>query len=425
MADVDPAELREAPSAATALSVPRPRSFSTFDAMEIPTFRWFLLSTVLGVLGFQIQYVALGWFVYLLTGSALFLGLITSVQAVCQTCISPIGGVIADRVERRTYIMLVRTITVGVAIFVAVVVVTHQVTYAELVIAAGILGVGFGLNGPARQALLAQLVGGDLLINAVSLTSGGMNLMRIVGPAVGGFLIGVIGVGGIFVMLIFLYAGVILALVPIPPQPYTRESKAKNALGDLVVGMSYTYRQPQVFGLLLLGTVPLFFAMPYSALLPIFAEGIWHAGPEGFGFLAAAPGVGGLVGALVVASLSYYRYKGRLMLLCAALYGVFLAAFALSPSLWLAAFWLFLVGIVSVAYGALVSSLVQVIIPNEMRGRVMSFYQMSFGVSGLSALPASAVAVAIGAPVTIAICGGLVVVSAVAIYRLRPVLAAL
>ena len=396
--------------------------FTTFSAFRVVSYRWFLGSSVTGVLGFQMQAVALGWLVYILTGSALDLGIITTTQAICQTGISPLGGVIADRVERRTFIIFVRLITVVAATTLGALVLLNRITYPELVIAAGVYGISFGLNGPARQALLAQIVGTDLLINAVSLMSAGMNLMRIIGPAVAGFLIGVIGVGGIYVVLVFLYSAVILQLLPIPPYPLEQREKPKNVLGDLKAGLSYSYSKPSVFGLLLFGTVPLFFAMPYVSLLPIFAEQVWHAGAQGFGILAAAPGVGGLVGALIFASFSNYRYKGRLMVVCAASVGVLLTLFALSPNLYVASFFLLLSGGVSVTYGAIVSSTVQSIIPNEMRGRVMSFYQMSFGISGLSALPASALATAIGAPDTIAICGCCVVIVSVAIYRLRPVI---
>jgi MFS family permease len=414
----NPAETRT-----KSISKPRRRfAVTTFSAFQVRPFRWFFLSTITGVLGFQMQAVALGWLVYILTGSALYLGIITTTQAVCQTCVSPLAGVIADRVERRTYIMAVRSITVVVAVMLAILVVTNRVTFPELVVAAAILGIAFGLNGPARQALLAQIVGNDLLMNSVSLQSGGMNSMRIVGPAVAGFLIGVVGVGGVYVLLAFLYLAVILFLVPIPTYPLAVRKDPKNVIGDLMNGVSYSYQKPAVFGLLLFGTVPLFFAMPYVALLPVFAEQVWHVGAQGFGLLAAAPGIGGLVGALAVASFGQYRYKGRLMIVCAVLYGALLCAFALSPSFHLAAFFLLLSGGASVTYSATVSSLVQTIIPNEMRGRVMSFYQMSFGVSGLSALPASALATAIGAPRTVLICGFLAILASIAIYRLRPVL---
>ena len=398
---------------------------NTFNAFEVPAYRWFFLSSTAGTLGYQMQGVALGWLVYILTGSAVHLGLITTTQAVCQVAVSPMAGVIADRVERRTYIMLVRLITVLTAATLAALIITHRITYPELVIGAAIFGIGFGLNGPARQALLAQLVGNERLINAVSLMSGGMNLMRIVGPAAAGFLIGAIGVPGIYVLLVLCYLSVIAALLPVPPQPVAPRHPGRNALGDLIDGLSYSYRHPAVFGLLLLGTVPLFFAMPYVPLLPVFAEGIWHTGATGFGILSAAPGIGGFIGALGVASFTNFHRKGRLTIASVSIYGLALSAFALAPSFHAAVAFLLVAGIAAVAYSATVSSLVQSIIPNEMRGRVMSFYQMSFGISGLSALPVSAIATSIGTPVTVAGCGILVVVSGLLIYRLRPVLGTL
>ncbi|MCL4545820.1 MAG: MFS transporter [Chloroflexi bacterium] len=407
------------------LATPLPRHTATFVALEIAPFRWLLLSTITGVLGFQMQAIALGWLVYLLTGSAVSLGLITTVQAVTQTLVSPLAGVIADRVERRSYIMAVRSITVVVAAIVATLVVSGHIRYDELVIAAMMIGIAFGLNGPARQALMAQLVGKDALINAVSLMSGGMNLMRIIGPAIAGFLIGSLGVGGVYILLACLYLAVILAMIPVPRQPAQPGATSRNVLADLRGGLAYSYRQPAVFGLLLFGTIPLFFAMPYASLLPIFAERIWHGGSLGYGVLAAAPGVGGLSGALATATWGHRSRKGLLLIFGAVIYGASLTTFALSPDIPIAALCLGLSGAAGVVYSATVNSLVQSIIPNEMRGRVVSFYQMSFGISGLSALPAGEIATAIGAQATVASCGVLVVLAAIFIYHLRPVLARL
>ena len=410
---------------AKAAPIASSRQFSTFGAFQIRSYRWLFGSTVSGTLGFQMQSIALGWLVYLMTGSAVALGAITSTQAICQTSVSPLAGVLADRVERRTFIMLVRSLTVIVALYLAIRVLTNQITYFELLVAAAIFGIAFGLNGPARQALIAQLVTADLLLNAVSLISAGMNLTRIVGPALAGVMIGVIGVGGIYVVLVILYSAVIIQLVPVPPQPIQNQGPQRNVFVDLLDGFSYSVRMPAVFGLLLLGSVPLFFAMPYAPLLPIFAEQIWHSGATGYGALAAAPGIGGLIGALVVASMGQYKYKGRLMLIALVVFGAALSAFALAPSFLVAEIALLVVGGASVTYTALVSSLLQLSIPNEMRGRVMAFYQMSFGISGLSALPASAVAASIGAPSTIAICGILTAVAGVVIFAFRPTLLSL
>lgn len=366
------------------------------------------------------QGVALGWLVYVLTHSAVALGLVTTMTAICETIFAPIGGVIADRVERRNYIALVRLITLAVAVFLATVVSLGIITYWELIVGAACFGIGFGLNGPARSALLAQIVDTDTLINAVSLNSGGMNLMRILGPAAAGFLIGIINIAGIYIILACCYVAVILTILKVPRMPLAPHTGRRDVFGDMIGGAVYSYRHPEVFGLLLLGSVPLFFAMPYISLLPIFAERIWNVGAQGYGYLAAAPGIGGFVGALVVASMSNIKRKGRLIYISLILYGAMLSAFALAPNFYIGMLFLTISGGMGVAYSSTVSSIVQMIIPNEVRGRVMSFYQMSFGISGLSALPASALATIIGTPFTIAICGVCVIVSAVVIFRLRP-----
>ncbi|HLI51096.1 MAG TPA: MFS transporter [Thermomicrobiaceae bacterium] len=397
-------------------------SNTTFHAFQTRAYRWFFASSTVSVIGFEMQGVALGWLVYQLTHSAVALGLVTTMTAICETIFAPIGGVIADRVERRNYIAFIRLITLAVAIFLAVVVSLGIITYWELIVGAAFFGIGFGLNGPARSALLAQIVDTDTLINAVSLNSGGMNLMRILGPAAAGFLIGVINIAGIYVILALCYVAVILTILQVPRMPLAPHTGRRDVFGDMIGGAKYSYQHPEVFGLLLLGSVPLFFAMPYISLLPIFAERIWNVGAQGYGYLAAAPGIGGFVGALVVASMSNLKRKGRLIYISLILYGAMLAAFAVSPDFYLGMLFLTISGGMGVAYSSTVSSIVQMIIPNEVRGRVMSFYQMSFGISGLSALPASGLATLIGTPYTIALCGILVIVSAVVIFRLRPTL---
>ena len=420
------AELDEPPSDIKPLPpVDRRFTLTTFSAFRVSAFKWLFISGNVGTLGYQMQGVALGWLVYVLTHSAVYLGAITTMESISQFVASPIGGVIADRVERRNYILIVRLITVVTAAVVLALVATNRITILDLIIAAAFFGIAFGLNGPARQALLAQIVGKDLLMNAVSLTSGGMNLMRILGPAAAGFLIGITGVQGIYAILLICYIGVIVALLPVPRQPLEPNTKPRNVVGDLSDGLSYSFRDPAVFGLLLIASVPLFFAMPYIPLLPIFAESIWHSGAMGYGVLSAAPGVGGLIGALGVASFSHARQKGRIILIGSLVYGLALSLFALSPNIPAAVIFLAVAGAMGVTYSATVSSVVQTIIPNEMRGRVMSLYQMSYGISGLSALPASAIASLFGAPATIVGCGLLTASSVLIIFKLRPVLATL
>jgi MFS family permease len=425
-AAVSSLDLDEPPSHEAALPpVDRRFALTTFSAFRVAPFKWLFISSVVGTLGYQMQGVALGWLVYVLTGSAVYLGAVTTTESICQTLISPIGGVFADRFERRNYILLVRVITVVAAAALVVLVGTHRVTILDLIIAAAFFGLAFGLNGPARQALVAQLVGKDLLMNAVSLMSGGMNLMRIFGPAAAGLLIGVIGVQGIYGILLICYIAVMVALLPVPRQPVEPRVAPQNMIGDISDGLSYCYRDSAVFGLLLVGTIPLFFAMPYIALLPIFAEKIWHSGAIGYGILSAAPGVGGLMGALGIASFSNARNKGRIIIGGAVVYGLALSIFAISPNIPIAIVFLALAGAMGVSYSATVSSVVQTIIPNEMRGRVMSLYQMSYGISGLSALPASAIAGFVGAPITIAGCGILAAASSLIILKFRPVLGSL
>ncbi len=409
-----------APEAAGGEALPaleRPAPSGPFAALAISSFRWLFLSTMCGVIGFQMQQVAMGWLVYELTHSALKLGLVTAAQAITQLGVSPVAGVIADRVERRNYIIVVRLVTVAVGAALTVLIWTHEIQYWQLLAGAAIIGIGFGLNGPARQALLADLVGPRYLLNAVSLNSAGMNVTRIVGPSVAGVLLGVVGAGGVFAANTALYATVILFMVPVPRRFATRERTKEPLLTELSGGVSYIRERPDISAILLVGTLPLFFAMPYVALLPIFATTVWHSGAIGFGLLSSAPGLGGAVGGVMVGSIAEGRRKAPLMLAGVIAYGALLVAFALSPSIYLALPLLALIGFAAIVYTSINATLVQLLTPNAMRGRVMSFYQMSFGLGQFGALPASALAQVAGAPATMAVAGGAVVVLGVAFAR--------
>ena len=380
-----------------------------FPSLGIRSFRWLFISTMCGIVGFQMQNVAMGWLVYMLTHSALKLGIVTSAQALAQLTISPVAGVIADRVERRNYIITVRFVTVAVGAALTILIWTHRIAYWHLVVGAAIIGTGFGLNGPARQALLADLVGPEYLLNAVSTMSGGMNVARIVGPAVAGVLLGILGAGGVFFINTLLYGAVILAMLPVPRRFATAEREKDGIVRELIGGVDYVRTHGAILTLLLFGVLPLFFAMPYVALLPIFATQVWHGGSIAFGLLSSAPGLGGAVGALVVTPLTGSRRKAPYMLLGASAYGALLVAFALSPTIVLALPVLAVAGFATILYTSVNSALVQSLTPNQMRGRVMSFYQMSFGLGQFGALPASALAQVAGAPLTVALGGSIVV----------------
>jgi MFS family permease len=255
----------------------------------------------------------------------------------------------------------------------------------------------------------------------MSLGSSAMNATRIVAPAVGGLLIATpIGIGGGFAVLTVLYGVAALLTVGLPKMPVLDRDTKVTFFGDFAGGFSFIRRNELVLGLLLLSTVPVIFMMPYQTLLPVFAKDVWDVGGVGLGVMQAVSGVGGLAGGLVVANMDRYPRKGRIMFIAAMSTGVFLIAFALSPIFGVALPLLTMVGFSSMIFMTVNNTVLQSVIPDNVRGRVMSVMMMTFGLMPLGAVPASIAAAFIGTPAVVAIGGVLMMTTVVALFALYP-----
>jgi MFS family permease len=301
-----------------------------------------------------------------------------------------------------------------------VLIVTGLINFLQLIVLSTLSGIAFSFNMPARQAAIPNLVPRELLMNAMSLGSSAMNATRILAPAVGGLLIAPIGVGGGFAVLTALYALAVVFSFGLPKMPSGERDAKVTFFSDFADGFRFIRGNPLVLGLLLVSTVPVVFMMPYQTLLPVFSEDVWDVGANGLGLLQAMSGVGGLVGGLIVANMDNHPQKGRIMFVSAMLTGVFLIAFALSPSFSLALAMLAIVGLGSMVFMTVNNAVITAVIPDHVRGRVMSVMMMSFGLMPLGAVPASIAAEYIGTPVVVAICGVLMMVSVTAFYALYP-----
>jgi MFS family permease len=233
-------------------------------------------------------------------------------------------------------------------------------------------------------------------------------------------LIAPIGMGGGFAVLTAMYALAVVFTFGLPKMPAAARDAKVTFFSDFAGGFGYIRRNRLVLGLLLLGTIPMIFSMPYQTLLPVFADDVWHVGAVGLGVLQAMAGVGGLAGALLVANMDRYPFKGRVMLFGAVGTGVFLVAFALSPTFAVALPMLALVGAGSMIFMTVNNTVVTSVIPDHIRGRVMSVMMMSFGLMPFGAVPASIAAAYIGTPAVVAIGGGMLIVSVIAAYLLFP-----
>jgi len=247
-----------------------------------------------------------------------------------------------------------------------------------------------------------------------------MNATRIVAPAIGGLLIAPIGIGGAFAVMTALYGLAIVFTFGLPKMPAAARDAKVTFFGDFAGGFNFIRSNSLVMGLLLVATVPVVFMMPYMTLLPVFAEDVWDVGPTGLGMLQAMGGVGGLAGGLIVANMDQHPRKGRVMFWSSMATGVFVIGFALSPVFAVALPMLLIVGLASMIFTTVNNTVVTSIIPDHVRGRVMSVVMMSFGLMPLGAVPASIAAEYVGVEAVVAVGGALMIASVAAFYAVYP-----
>ena len=385
----------------------------TFDSLKEPSYRWLWLGMLGSFAGMQMQMLARGWLVVdKLDGSALDLGIVTSSNGLPLLVLSLFGGVISDRFPKRNLLIITQSCNGLIALLVALLIVTDRVQIWHMIVAAILTGTVFAFNMPGRQSLIPELVSRDKLSNAVALNSAGMNLNRIIAPGIAGILVAVIGLGGVYFMIVACYAFAAFTMLMVRPTRPPTPPRTTSIIQDLKAGLRYARNDPRISSLLLLALVPLLFAHPYQALLPVFAKSVLGIESDGLGFLMGAVGVGAVSGTLVLASLSGTRNKGLKMIALLVVFGLALILFARSGSFYLSLPALFLVGVGSMGYNALNHTLLLTTSTPEMRGRVTSIYMMSFGIMPLGVFPMTAAADAIGPPNALTIGGvGLVLIT--------------
>lgn len=393
----------------------------TFASLiEHPVFATYYVGNVGFFFGMNMMIILRGWLVFQLTDRASSLGLIMATVALPMLILAPIGGVVADRIDKRTLLLWTQSTVTLVNLVNTVLIWTGVIEFWHLLVMSVLSGAAFSFNMPGRQALVAMLVPRERLMNAMSLSTAAMNASRVVAPALGGVLIEPLGMGGAFAVCTAFYGVAVVTTWFLPPSPPVGREAEFTFFEDFKGGFRYIRADQLVLGLLLFATVPAVFAMPYQTLMPVFADEVWDVGEVGLGLLQAASGLGGLVGALVVANLDEYQRKGRLLLWGTVAFGAFVAAFALSPSFYPALVFLAATGLVSMVAMTVTNTSIQLVIPDHVRGRVMSVMMMTFGLMPLGSVPASFMADAVGSPLTTALGAALLVGSALLIFQVIP-----
>lgn len=371
--------------------------------------------------GQWIQQVTLGWLLYDLTGNSMLLGALNGLRALPFLVTGPLAGVAADRMDRRKLLLQTQSVLIVTALLMGALVASPFLHVWHIFLFTLITGVAWTITEPVRMSMIPGVVPKEDLANAVALNSGGFNLMKVIGPALGGALIAWFGAAENFFLQALAYSGVLAMIysMHIPAQKF--ENKSKSALGNLKDGFAYVWSTPAVLALMTLAYVPRIFAVPYQTLMPVFQKDVLQVGPEGLGLLMAAPGVGAVIAVLTLASLgSRIKRQGWLLVGSIVVLGGFLILFSQITWFPLALATLVLVGIFQMLFLASTATILQMMVPDELRGRVLSLYMLDRGFMPLGALFAGTSAHFIGAPSTVAIMGAIVIVLTLVVAWLVP-----
>ncbi len=370
--------------------------------MRHRNFRLFFLGQGVSLMGTWMTRLALSWLTYRLTGSALLLGLVGFSGQIGTALLSPFGGVWVDRWDKRRLLVWTQILSAAQSLGLAALTLSGRITIHEVIGLAALQGLIDAFDMPARQSFMIQMVGRSKedLSNGIALNSSMVNAARLVGPAAAGFLIAKVGEGYCFLIDGVSYFAVIaslvaMRLVAMPPRTGARESVAKQ----MSEGWRYVSGFLPVRTILLLFAACSFLGLPFLTLLPIFATEVLHGGAHTLGLLMAANGVGALASALVLAMRKSVRGLTRTICYCAFLFGVGLVVFGLSYALWISLLAMLLNGFGMMQVMAASNTVLQTIIPEERRGRVMGWFVLAFaGTMPFGSLVAGWLAHRMGAP---------------------------
>lgn len=388
--------------------MPLPEALRAFRSRN---YRLFVAGQLVSLIGTWMQSVAQSWLVYRLTGSAALLGLIGFAGQIPIFVLAPLGGVIADRTNRHRVLIATQSIMMVLAFALAALTLGGHVRVWHIFALASLLGIANAFDIPARQAFLVEMVGRDDIVNAIALSSSMMNGARIVGPAVAGLVVAAFGEGWCFLLNALSYVAVIVALLLMHIHPRKDAHPRISAWASVIEGFAFAWHTRPVRALLLLLGLVSVMGMPYTVLMPIIADRTLHGGPNAYGLLMSASGTGALAGAAILTLRRHIRGLGLWIAVTSIGFGASLIAFSFSRMLWLSAALLVPAGFCMMVEMAASNTLIQSMVPDRLRGRVMAVYSMMFmGMAPLGALLAGAIAAPIGAPKTVAI-GGLVCIA--------------
>ncbi len=391
-----------------------------FRALQHRNYRLFFGGQSISLIGTWMQQVAVSWLVYRLTNSPFLLGIVGFVGQIPTFLFSPFGGVIADRHNRRRMLVITQTLAMVQALILSLLILTKHIQVWHIIVLSAMLGIINSFDIPIRQAFTVEMIENrEDLGNAIALNSSMVNAARLIGPSIAGILIASVGEGICFLLNSISYLAVIASLLAMTISPKLARPQARHIFHELKEGFSYAFNFFPIRSILILLALISLMGVPYQVLMPVFARDIFHAGPHTFGVLVAMSGLGALAGAVYLAARKSVLGLVRIIALTSGLFGIGIMAFSLSRVLWISMLILLFSGFGMMVQMASSNTVLQTIVEEDKRGRVMSFYTMSFmGMAPFGSLLAGGLASRIGAPNTLLL-GGLCCVIGAFIFAMK------
>ena len=389
-------------------------------ALQHRNYRLFFSGQTVSLIGTWITRIATSWLVYRLTGSVFLLGVVGFFGQVPTLVLAPFAGVLVDRWNRHRILLVTQALSMLQSVALAVLTFTGIITVTDVLILQVVQGIINAFDTPARQAFVVEMVRDRVdLPNAIALNSSMVNASRVIGPSIGGILIAAVGEGWCFALDAVSYIAVIASLLAMQVETKPARVSKTRALEELKAGFNYVTRFPPARDSLLLLALVGTMGMPYTVLMPAIASTVLHGGPHTLGYLMTASGIGALAGAVYLASRTTVLGLGRAIVRATITFGAALVAFSFSNRLWLSLLILPFVGGGMMIEMASTNTILQTIVDDEMRGRVMAFFTMAFlGTAPLGSLMAGLLADHIGPMKTVMI-GGTACVIAGVIFAVR------
>ncbi len=399
------------------------RDFShAWRALRHPNFRLFFGGQSISLIGTWMTRIATAWLVYRLTKSSLLLGTVSFVGQIPTFLLAPLAGVLVDRLDRRRVLLWTQALAMLQSLALAVLTLTHLITIHEVLVLSAFQGVINAFDMPGRQSFMVQMVEDRAdLSNAIAINSSMVNLARLLGPSLAGLVIAATNEGWCFLIDGVSYIAVLISLFLMRVQPLVVKRATSSMIEQLREGWVYVSNFMPIRTILLLFALVSLMGMPYVVLMPVFAGQVLHGGPHTLGFLMGAAGVGALISALSLVLRKSVRGLSKMIPIAAAAFGVGLVLFGLSRVQWISMVLMTVVGFGMMQGLTASNTIIQTLVPEEMRGRVMSYYTAAFvGMAPFGSLLAGSMAHWIGAPRTVIVTGSCCIAGAVWFWMRMP-----